>query len=551
MIDRYEVEAEIGSGGMGRVFRARDTELQRRVALKLVDAEETSPESAERRARFAREARLAAAFSHPGAVTIFDVGLAGGQPYLAMELVEGRTLRDVLRGPSPPLAVRLRWLHQVATVLDAAHRERLVHRDIKPDNVMVTEDGAVKVLDFGIARRMRAPIDPAAPTETGGLGTLTQVGTPVGTPLYMAPEQIRGTAVDGKTDQFAWGVLAYELLSGRAPWSARDPLQLVAAILTDEPARLTGVPEAVAAVVTRAMAKDPTARFATMADVAAALEATERPSLPPAGPVRQSSGPPPRLVSATFDPAVAPAVSTLTQSFSLEEASHVAERALLRLHRDRLAPDGRPYWLDTFVRDLRRLGLEEGSANRLRHSLMTLRSAEELQAERWRQLKGRLLGWAVLTTFFFGINALDGLREVWFLYPSLCLGLAVGFSAIPWLNPPPLEPRPVKKRWFFEKGRQAEVDTAAMALVHAIIALPPEARGPVESRHAPAGGAQLSPSVVDWDARFAEHHPDRTHPQVRPRIAGPRIEDPSGAPEAEAEAEAEALVAAPREITPR
>ena len=281
--DRYVIEALLGEGGMGTVYRARDVKLDRRVALKLV-REDGGDEArrADRRERLLREARAAAALSHPNAAHVYDVGEVDGTAYVAMELVRGKTLRAAL-DDTPSVARRISWLCDAGKALAAAHAAGLVHRDVKPENVMVQDDGAVKVLDFGIARRSSSPVDASAPTAAASFATLTSEGVQLGTPLYMAPEQIRGLPLDGRSDQFAWGVVAYEILSGKPPWTTSgDALALVASILTDTPPKLSGVPGDVDAVIRRAMSKSPDDRFASMDDATAALaRALERPSQAP------------------------------------------------------------------------------------------------------------------------------------------------------------------------------------------------------------------------------------------------------------------------------
>jgi serine/threonine-protein kinase len=283
--ERYTIEALLGQGGMGAVYRAHDPRLGRRVALKVLA---DGGDGAEARARLLREARAAAALDHPNAVAIFDVGEHEGQPYIVMELVEGRTLRALVGDATVPPATRLTHLVDAARALAGAHRRGLVHRDVKPENVMVRDDGAVKVLDFGIARSARRTGDPAVSTTAPALATLTLDGARLGTPVYMAPEQIRGDALDGRADQFAWGVLAYELLAGRLPWrGAGDALAVMASILTDPvegaPLLASGVPEAVAAVILRALEKRPEARFASMDELLLALEAAGREPAPAPG----------------------------------------------------------------------------------------------------------------------------------------------------------------------------------------------------------------------------------------------------------------------------
>jgi hypothetical protein len=272
-LERYVVDALLGRGGMGEVYEARDTRLGRKVALKVL------PPGAggEADERMLREARAAAAFEHANAVVVYDVGEADGERYIAMELVRGRPLRAYVRDATVPIARKLRWLVDVARALGAAHRSGLVHRDVKPDNVMVREDGVVKVLDFGIARRAQK-VDPSAPTEvsTPELATLTAAGVVVGTPLYAAPEQLRSEPLDGRADEFAWGVMAYELLAGAPPWTAGDAVGLLAQILSGEPAPLRAaapdVPQEVERVVLRALAKRPADRFDDLDAVADALE---------------------------------------------------------------------------------------------------------------------------------------------------------------------------------------------------------------------------------------------------------------------------------------
>ncbi len=197
-----------------------------------------------------------------------------------MELVEGHTLRGAVSG-SMPVTTRVTQLADVARALAGAHRRGLVHRDIKPENVMVRDDGVIKVLDFGIARRTTGDVDPHARTQTPALPTLTLEGVKLGTPVYMAPEQIRGDALDGRADQFSWGVLAYELLAGRLPWrGASDAMAVMASVLTDPvdaaPLEKAGVAPAVQQIVLRALHKRPEDRFASMDDVLRALEAAAR-----------------------------------------------------------------------------------------------------------------------------------------------------------------------------------------------------------------------------------------------------------------------------------
>ncbi|UQA60873.1 protein kinase domain-containing protein [Polyangium aurulentum] len=281
--DRYLIEALLGEGGMGEVYRANDTRLRRKVALKVLrqGEDEDSELWAHAVARMLREARAAAALSHPGAVAIYDVGQHEGTPFIAMELIEGRNLRALI-GAGTPLGMRLRILLDVALALAAAHAQGLVHRDVKPENVMLREDGAVKVLDFGVARRVGSSDGPGSSSDVEVFST-TGEGLLMGTPTYMSPEQVRGEEIDARADQYAWGVVAYELLSGKLPHrTEKGAVSIIASILGDPPPPLPGVPKDVETIVHRTLAKEPDERFPSMDLVADALGAfvTSDPSAP-------------------------------------------------------------------------------------------------------------------------------------------------------------------------------------------------------------------------------------------------------------------------------
>jgi serine/threonine-protein kinase len=320
LVGPYEIRGFLGQGGMGKVYRAFDPRLERTVALKLIavpdgskaPSSKGSPPLGELSARLLREARAVASLSHPNVVHIYDVGESGGRLYLAMEYVVGAPLRSFVGNDEIPLARRVRWLVDVARALEAAHKAGIIHRDVKPENVMVREDGAVKVLDFGIARRAATTDDQhAIDTVTGG-------GAVAGTPVYMAPEQIKGGDVDARCDQFAWGVMAYELVTGERPWTETgDVLSLVANILTEPPrsirTKTKDVPAVVEETIMRALAKKPEARFASMADVADALEPFA--SLSTADRVRVT------LRSPTVDEAAYAATTRVPTTVSLEPPS--------------------------------------------------------------------------------------------------------------------------------------------------------------------------------------------------------------------------------------
>jgi tRNA A-37 threonylcarbamoyl transferase component Bud32 len=283
-IDRYEVVDLLGSGGMGEVYRARDPKLERHVALKVLRLQRES--GSEGGQRLLREARAVARLSHPNIVAVHDVGeatepeSARGLAYIAMELVVGRSLRACIGDQSIGIDRRVGWLRDVARGLGAAHDAGIIHRDVKPENVMIRADGVVKVLDFGIARRLQVPIsgDSAGYAGAGGdPSRITAHGVVVGTPLYMAPEQLRGEPLDGRADQFAWGALAYELLTGASPWgTAVDTTVLISRILTlDPPPPMeldARIPRSASNVVMRALAKKAANRFYSFPALLAELD---------------------------------------------------------------------------------------------------------------------------------------------------------------------------------------------------------------------------------------------------------------------------------------
>ncbi len=207
----YEVVAPIGAGGMGEVYRARDTRLQRDVAIKVLP--ERLAANAQALARFEREARVVAALSHPNILAIHDVGREGATAYAVMELLEGATLREELRGGPLPVRRAAEHAAHVAEGLAAAHEKGVVHRDLKPENLFVTRDGRLKVLDFGLAREDGGAGAPGSGTESPTLVRETDPGTVVGTVGYMSPEQVRGDSVDHRSDIFSLGCVLHEMLT--------------------------------------------------------------------------------------------------------------------------------------------------------------------------------------------------------------------------------------------------------------------------------------------------------------------------------------------------
>lgn len=307
-LDRYTIEALVGEGGMGHVYRAFDTRLHRRVALKVLRVAPTTLDQAG--ADVLREARAAAAIAHPNATAVFDAGEFAGLSFIAMEYVPGISLRRLIGATEIALATRLRWLVDIAGALAAAHQVGVIHRDIKPENVMVRDDGLVKVLDFGVAGRARV-LDPAADADAIRMVTPSS-GNAVGTPAYMAPEQLRGVAIDGRADQFGWAVLAYELLTGRLPWKQADHfMRYLVAVLTEQvqaPRQFEpGIPPEVEAAILRGLAKSPEHRFPTMTAAAAALAPYAGAALAPGllastrSPAASSDIPPSRGSDPTMD----------------------------------------------------------------------------------------------------------------------------------------------------------------------------------------------------------------------------------------------------------
>ena len=271
----YEIQSALGSGGMGEVYRARDTRLERTVAIKVLPAEvATDPE---RRARFEREARAVAALSHPHICVIHDVGRDGGVDYLVMELLEGETLAARLArlAGSLPLDQVLRISSEIADALDKAHRAGIVHRDLKPANIMLTKTGA-KLLDFGLAKQREAVGGGSlsdATTQTGALGTAA--GTLLGTVHYMAPEQLEGREADARSDIWALGVVLYEMASGVRPFAGQSAASLIGSILKDQPAPLSArqplTPATLEHLVAQCLQKDPDERWQSARDLGAAL----------------------------------------------------------------------------------------------------------------------------------------------------------------------------------------------------------------------------------------------------------------------------------------
>jgi serine/threonine-protein kinase len=277
----FRIEERIGRGGMGIVFRAEDEKLRRTVALKVLPQDFGTDEK--RRRRFMREARVAASISHPNVATVHEIGEADGRIYIAMELVSGTTLRHRLEKGPLPIAEALRMGKEIASAAAKAHERGIAHRDLKPDNVMVSDNGTIKVLDFGLAK----PTEDAPKSSTES-ATLTQEGGIVGTPGYMSPEQATGRALDVRTDIFSLGVMLYEMVSGTRPFRGETSMDTLIATSRDPHRKLSEldvvIPSSFERTIDRCLEKDPTARYASAKELRAALDEIDlgKKSMPPA-----------------------------------------------------------------------------------------------------------------------------------------------------------------------------------------------------------------------------------------------------------------------------
>lgn len=268
----YEILGAIGAGGMGEVYRAKDTKLDREVAIKVLP--EALALDPDRRVRFEREAKAVAALSHPNILAIFDFGVHDAVAYAAMELLSGETLRERMRGGALPLRKATETAVQVARGLAAAHDKGLVHRDLKPENIFLLGDGQVKILDFGLAKAVVAGPDQSVDSETiAG----TDPGTVLGTVGYMSPEQIRGQTVDARSDLFSLGAVLYEMLTGQRAFHRDTAAESMTAILKEDPPDMVSaradLPGSLDRIVRHCLEKNPAERFQTARDIAFALEA--------------------------------------------------------------------------------------------------------------------------------------------------------------------------------------------------------------------------------------------------------------------------------------
>ena len=284
----YEILAMIGAGGMGEVYKARDSKLNRLVAIKVLPASLAADSAL--LARFDREAKAVAALSHPNVLGIFDLATQDGLTYAVMELLEGESLRDKFKGGALPPKRAIEIATELAQGLAAAHERGIVHRDVKPENIFLTKEGRVKVLDFGLAKQITTPKGAASNLATAAVSEVpngTGAGMLLGTVGYMSPEQVRGEAADQRADVFAFGVVLYEMLSGQRPFHGQTAMHTMTAILDEEPPELTSsrgpLPPALERLVMHCLEKHPEARFQSMKDVAYNLQNLSTVSSDPSG----------------------------------------------------------------------------------------------------------------------------------------------------------------------------------------------------------------------------------------------------------------------------
>lgn len=451
-VGRFIVEHVVGEGGMGTVYQAHDENLGRKVAIKVV----TTTGDTEALARVLREARIIAALDHPNAVIIHETGEIQGEPYIVMEFVPGENLRSFVGKPDVPIGRKIRWLLDVARVLSAAHTGGIVHRDIKPENVMVRPDGKIKVLDFGIARRSAGPVDAAGPTAKALIPTITSSGGFVGTPMYTAPELLKGKAADGRSDQFSWAVLAYELLEGKAPWDAPDALGIVAAMMSEpaKPLENEAIPEEIRTVITRALSPTPAGRYGSMEDIAELLEpfaekAAKNESIPDA-------------VSSSKRELPKPRVPTVKGKYSTQE---LGQAIAIALERKAIADEaGKKYDYDDLKAAAGEVGIDE---TELREALTALApvlppaplalggpSAARVRAK--QQLQRHAAIWASFSVFFYLIDMATAGGQ-WFFFPVLSWGVGVAVQAAKYYFPVDLSPQEQAIKDEAEKLRHQKV----------------------------------------------------------------------------------------------
>ena len=284
----YEIVSAVGAGGMGEVYRARDPRLKREVAIKVLPASFSS--DPQRLHRFEQEAIAAGALNHPNILAVYDIGQQDGAPYIVSELLDGATLRERLRSGPLPIRKAVDYGQQIASGLAAAHDKGIVHRDLKPENIFITNDGRVKILDFGLAKLTRSEGTDEALTQT----IQSDPGTVLGTVGYMSPEQVRGKPADARSDLFSFGAILYEMLSGKRAFHGESPAETMSAIVKEEPPEMTetnrSVPPALERIVRHCLEKNPAERFHSAHDIAFDLEMMSSASSATATPITAPGG---------------------------------------------------------------------------------------------------------------------------------------------------------------------------------------------------------------------------------------------------------------------
>src|SRR6202167_1862223 len=273
----YEIVSPLGAGGMGEVYRARDTRLKREVAIKVLPPAFSL--DADRLRRFEQEALATAALNHPNILAVFDIGTHEGSPYVVSELLEGETLRERLRGGAIVVRKTLDYALQIAHGLAAAHEKGIIHRDLKPENLFLTKDGRVKILDFGLAKLTQPDLSGdggVAPTSLPTMTHATEAGVVMGTAGYMSPEQVRGVAVDARSDIFSFGAILFEMISGKRAFHRETAADTMSAILKEDPADLSETNRNVSPALERmgqhCLEKNPEQRVHSASDIAFDLE---------------------------------------------------------------------------------------------------------------------------------------------------------------------------------------------------------------------------------------------------------------------------------------
>ncbi|HJQ24577.1 MAG TPA: protein kinase [Blastocatellia bacterium] len=279
-LGQYEIISPLGAGGMGQVYRAHDSRLGREVAIKVLPADFANDE--DRLRRFEQEARATSALNHPNILTVYDIGNHEGSPFIVAELLEGQELRDRLDDGPIPLRKAIEYAQQIVSGLAASHERGIIHRDLKPENLFITSDERVKILDFGLAKLSPAKLAAGAGSEVATQKALTDPGVVLGTVGYMSPEQVRGKETDHRSDIFSFGVILYEMLRGRRTFAGESAIEVMNAILKEEPEELSEtnakISPALEKIVRRCLEKKAERRFQSTSDLGFALEALSGPT---------------------------------------------------------------------------------------------------------------------------------------------------------------------------------------------------------------------------------------------------------------------------------